>query len=466
MTIQQTQTRSIVGKPSARFNLTALHFPQMKFRLSLLLPLLLAPCTALCQTATLPAGTPLAVQIDDHLPMRVGQPIRAELIYSVYADNKLVLPEKTVLEGRVTALRADHAHRVTARLRADFTPFYIPVVRFTAILLDDGTTLPIATETATDGAPIYRLVPPPPRKGGFIHQQFDNGVQVLRDQLAFFTAPDKRDRFTQLLYTQLPFHPQRIQKGTAWTVETAAPLNIPPQPAPVPTLSTNSATRPVDSSTWLVNAYLTDKLSSASSKSGQIIHATVAEHIYNSDHTIAVPEGSTLVGAVTQAKPARRFGRVGVLHFDFRQLVLPSGKTQNVQAAVTSADSSSAQNLAMDSEGQVKPKPQDKVIVPLILIALAASPLHQDHDDGDRELFRKNAGASNSIGLIGFIAGTASGSANVAAGFGAYGAALSLYNRWIKRGGEVNFARDTRIVVQTTARRSQVLKPNLPATSN
>ncbi|MEO6815858.1 MAG: hypothetical protein ABI177_04095, partial [Edaphobacter sp.] len=196
------------------------------------------------------------------------------------------------------------------------------------------------------------------------------------------------------------------------------------------------------------------------------IHATVAEPIYNSDHTIAVPEGATLVGAVTQAKPARRFGRVGVLHFDFRQLVLPSGKTQNVQAAITSADSSSAQNLAMDSEGQVKPKPQDKVLVPLLLIALAASPLHQDHDDSSRELFRKNAGASNSIGLIGFIVGTASGSANVAAGFGAYGAALSLYNRWIKRGGEVTFARDTRIAVQTTARRSQVLKPNLPSASN
>src|SRR5665213_569183 len=217
-------------------------------RPSLLLPLLLASCTALCQTAPLPAGTPLAVQIDDHLPMRVGQPIHAELIYPVYADNKLVLPEKTVLEGTVTALRSDHAHRVTARLRADFTPFYIPVVRFTGVLLEDGTTLPIVTGTATDGAPIYRLVPPPPRKGGFIHQQFDNGVQVLRDQLAFFTAPDKRDRFTQLLYTQLPYHPQRIQKGTAWTVETAAPLNIHPQPAP--TLTTESTTKPVDSSTW------------------------------------------------------------------------------------------------------------------------------------------------------------------------------------------------------------------------
>jgi hypothetical protein len=436
----------------------------MTSRRSLLLPFLLTSCAALCQTssATLPAGTPLPVQTSDHLPMRVGQPIRAELIYPVYADNQLVLPEKTILEGTVTALRPDHSHRVTSRLRGDFTPFTIPVVRFTGILLSDGTTLPITTATATDGAPIYRLVAPPPRKGGFVHKQFDNGVQVLRDQLAFFTAPDKRDRFTQLLYTQLPYHPQRIQSGTAWTVETTTPLDVPPQPDLTPA----PAAKPADPSTWMVNAYLAEKLSSITSKPGQTIHAVVAEPIYNPDHTIAVPEGATLVGVVTQAKPSRRFGRAGVLHFDFRQLVLPSGKTQNVQTALTSADSSAGQNLAMDSEGQVKPKPQDKVLVPLLLIALAASPLHQDHDDGDLGLFRKNAGASNSIGVVGFIVGTATGSANVAAGFGAYGAALSLYNRWIKRGSEVTFAKDTRIVVQTTARRSQVLKPSLPASRN
>ncbi|MEO6981932.1 MAG: hypothetical protein ABI072_02315 [Edaphobacter sp.] len=431
-------------------------------RSSLFLPFLLTSCAALCQTPaiTLPSGTPLPVQIDNHLPMRVGQPIRAQLIYPVYADNKLLIPENTILEGTVTALHSDHSHRVASRLRGDFTPFRTPTVRFTAILLADGTTLPIAASTATDGAPIYRLVAPPPRKGGFIRRQFDTGLQILRDQIAIFTAPDKKDRLTQLLYTQLPYHPQRIEKGTAWTVETTEPLSIPPQP-PQPPAPAIEPAKPVDPSTWIIEAYLSDKLSSDTSKPGQLIHATVAEPIYNPDHTIAVPQGATLVGAVTQAKPARRFGRAGTLHFDFRQLVLPTGETQNVQAALTGVDSASAQNLAMNSEGAVKPKPQDKILVPLLLIALAASPLHHDHDGGDVELFRKNATASNSIGIIGFIIGTASGSANVASGFGAYGAALSLYNRWIKRGTNVSFARDTRIVVQTTPRHSEILKPTL-----
>ena len=443
-------------------------------RFLLLLPFLLTPCLATCQsnTVTLPAGTPLPVQIEDHLPMRVGQPIRAELIYPVYAGNTLVLPAKTIVTGAVTALRPDHAHRIDSRLRADFTPFSIPIVRFTGITLADGVTIPIATGTATDGAPIYRLVAPPPRKGGFVHQYWDMGVQFARDRLAIITGPDKKDRLVQFLYTQLPYHPQRIETKTAWTVETSEPLSLPPQttalastppdptppdPPPAPGASASAEAKP-----WIIQAYLGESLSSASSKSGQEIKATVAEPIYNPDHTIAVPVGATMIGAVTQAKPARRFGRAGALHFDFRQLILPSGATQNVQASLTGADSAADQKLALDSEGQVKPKPQDKLLVPFILVALAARPLDRDGGDGGGG-FGKSAVASNSLGAIGFIIGTAAGQPNIAAGIGYYGAAISIYQRWIKRGREVSFVRDTRLVLQTTPRHSEVLHPNTAA---
>jgi hypothetical protein len=171
----------------------------MTRRFSLFVSLLLIPYPALCQTPAikLPAGPPLPVKIVDHLPMRVGEPIRAQLIYPVYADNALALPPKTIVTGTVSALRSDHSRRIGARLRCDFTPFNTPIVQFTGIALADGSIIPITTGTATDGAPIYRLVAPPPRKGGFIHQQWDNGVQILRDRLAIVTGPDKRDRLAR-----------------------------------------------------------------------------------------------------------------------------------------------------------------------------------------------------------------------------------------------------------------------------
>lgn len=200
-------------------------------------------------------------------------------------------------------------------------------------------------------------------------------------------------------------------------------------------------------------------MTSSSAKLGQLIHATVAEPILNADHTIAVPQGAILDGAVTQVRPARRFGRAGVLRFDFRQITLPTGESENVQTSLTGIDAAGGGNLAMDSEGKVKPKPQDKLLVPLILFSLAARPLDRDGRSGGDGQFGKDAVASNALGLAGFLAGTAARAPNFASGIGYYGTALSLYNRWIKRGAEIEFAKDTRIVVQTTARRSTVLRP-------
>ena len=96
--------------------------------------LLLIPIIARAQTAatkpasspvtvpyTLPAGSPLPVQIDTPLPMRVGVQVRAHLIYPVYANDTLVLPEHTVVTGTVTALRSNRSRRIRARLRLLYT---------------------------------------------------------------------------------------------------------------------------------------------------------------------------------------------------------------------------------------------------------------------------------------------------------------------------------------------------------
>ena len=180
----------------------------------------------------------MAIQIDTHLPMRVGQPILARLVYPVYANNALVLPEHTLLGGTVTALRPNHSRRTRAILGGDFTPFHIPVVHFTQIVFPDGTTLPFSSDLATDGTPIFRAVAPPPSKGGFLRRQFNVSTSILRDDLAVFIAPGKLDRMKQFVYGELPYHPERIEKGTSWTIETTTALLVPPQPpAPPPVVT-------------------------------------------------------------------------------------------------------------------------------------------------------------------------------------------------------------------------------------
>ncbi|QHS50741.1 hypothetical protein [Edaphobacter sp. 12200R-103] len=408
--------------------------------------------TCRCQipTTTIPSGTPVVVGINTHLPMRLHEPVQGYLRYPVFVNGIMILPAKTEIDGTVTDLLPNRPRRNNARLNGDFTPFHTPVVRFTSLTLSNGTTLEFSVNATSDGAPVYQLVAPPPRKGGFLRQQYDAGMQMVHDQLHLLTAPHKGDRLLQLFYHQLPYHPERIESGTSWTVETTAPIAIPR----LKTASASGTETSSSSGSWLIRAYLDQSLSSATAKAGEPIKATVAEPIYNPDHSIAVPQGAVLIGAVTTCKPARSFGRAGLLRFDFKQIVMPEGKKENIQTALAGVDAA-GDGLQMNAEGKVKPKPQDKLVVPLILGILASRPLDEDaHFQGG-----KNFVGANGIGLAGNIIGWTGGSRYIAAGIGAYGTTLSIYRRWIASGHQVSFPRDTRIVLQATVRRSAVLKP-------
>lgn len=412
-------------------------------------------------TETLPPGTPLAVAIERPAPLHVGQRLQAHLLYDVWQTETKVLPAGTAVEGKVIALVPDRPHRLQSRLRADFTPFSRPEVRFDTIVLPDGTRLPVSTSRAAEGAPVVRLTPPPPATGGYLKQGTRMVKQMARDRIAVVTGPDKKDRLVQYLYTQLPYHPQRIDPKTAWTVETTAALTV-PLAAPAVAAATTHPKMPDEQSAapLRLEANLKEALSSKETHQGQAIRAIVAQPAYNADGSLAVPEGAVLEGAVTQVRPARRWGRAGALRFDFRQLQLPEATgTQAVRTSLAGVDAPGGSTLMLNSEGEVKPKPKDKVAVPLLLFALASRPLDRDGGDGG---FGKNAVASNSLGLIGFLVGTAGGWSNVAAGIGYYGTALSVWNRWIKRGEETTFLRDTRVIVETTARRSTPLRPSTP----
>ncbi len=444
----------------------------MPFARGLTSVLLLLPAACICQipAASIPTGTPLALTLDRNYPMRANEPISAQLIYPIYAQSVLALPAGTIITGRVLALHRDHTRRLHAILGGDFTPFRTPEVTFTAIQLPDGTSIPILCGPSASGTQIYRAVAPPPTTGGFLHREIATGVTVVRSDIANFTAPGKADRLLQFIYGELPYHPQRIPKGTSWTVETTASLNLPAQPAlppqpPAPAHKTHfwqqptPPTEPLANNTgsWMIHANLSEALSSETSSTAQPIQATVAEPIFNPDHTIAVPQGAVLTGVVTRAKPARRFGRTGTLSFRFNQLQLPNASPQAVETRLTGADS--AANIALNSEGRAQSKTQDKLAVPIFLALLAARPLDQDGGH-EHHMAAKNAtGGAAGLGLVGTIVGLAGGSPYAAAGIGYWGAARAFYSRWLGRGQKITFAKDTRIIVETTPRRSAPMTP-------
>jgi len=424
------------------------------------------------QTASIqvPAAAPLSVQLLRHVPMETGAALEGHLLYPVYVENWIAIPAGAILRGRVTHLDSDRSRRIHSRLRGDFTPFHVPVVRFDQLVLPDGNIEPIASDTTKAGVPILRLSPPPGRKkGSFLSRQIDAEKQRVKDAVSLFTAPGRGDRLVQFIYTQLPYHPERIEAGTAWTVELAKPLDLnlkhsPPEAGNDPpvqqgeqaTKEGQDAPGPEQRNEWRLRAYLQQTISSANRKPGDTFEALVSEPVFDASKAVVVPQGSVLIGEITQTKRARSFGRQGKLRFRFRELKLPSGFSQPVEGTLTGVDSSKSANLQIDSEGGIGPRPQNRVVLPLVLTFLAGRAFD---DDGSQ--VAHSAIASNGFGIVGRVVGIVSSSRNVAAGIGLYGAALAFYDLWLARGHDVVFVKNTRIEVTTTPARSPLSAPGL-----
>ena len=279
----------------------------------------------------------------------------------------------------------------------------------------------------------------------------------MKETIALVTAPGRGDRLVQAIYRQLPYHPERIESGTAWTVSLAQPLALRPDRWVAEEASgrlKNSLSQRVDAPalherTWQLHAYLEETISSAKQKPGDTFQALVAEPIYDTGRTLVIPQGSQLVGTVTQAKPARWFGRSGKLRFNFRELKLPDGFSQHVDGTLAGADAAKSSDLQIDAEGGVQPKSQSRAAVPLALTFLAGRAL-----DDDGSLAGNNAVASNGFGIVGRVIGIVASSRNLSAGIGFYAAGLSFYERWVAKGKDVVFSKDTRIEVKTSPSRS------------
>jgi hypothetical protein len=295
------------------------------------------------------------------------------------------------------------------------------------------------------------------RRRSFFSQQLDRAKQQVKETIALVTAPGRGDRLVQAIYRQLPYHPERIESGTAWTVSLAQPLALRPDRWVAEEASgqlKNSLSQRVDAPalherTWQLHAYLEETISSAKQKPGDTFQALVAEPIYDTGRTLVIPQGSQLVGTVTQAKPARWFGRSGKLRFNFRELKLPDGFSQHVDGTLAGADAAKSSDLQIDAEGGVQPKSQSRAAVPLALTFLAGRAL-----DDDGSLAGNNAVASNGFGIVGRVIGIVASSRNLSAGIGFYAAGLSFYERWVAKGKDVVFSKDTRIEVKTSPSRS------------
>src|ERR1700761_5942238 len=113
---------------------------------TLALGLVCARSHAQSELVEIPTEVPLSVQLPQHVPMKKGAELDGRLLYTVYVDNRIAVPAGAGVRGHIVERDANRGLRIHGRLRGDFPPFHIPVVRFDELALPNGEMKPISSD--------------------------------------------------------------------------------------------------------------------------------------------------------------------------------------------------------------------------------------------------------------------------------------------------------------------------------
>src|ERR1700686_2662791 len=140
---------------------------------------------------------------------KIGQPVTAKLLEPVYAGENLAIPAGATIKGHVSAISTvPFGKRAGKMLGGDFTPPKTAHVAFDQLLLSDGTTVQIHTDSAVGLGRVAnsRYLPAGQRPGSF--KKLETSVTTP------FREPPKLQRLGEAVVTSLPYHPEFIDQGT------------------------------------------------------------------------------------------------------------------------------------------------------------------------------------------------------------------------------------------------------------
>lgn len=408
---------------------------------------------------SVPSGTPIKVALDSEVRVReVGQAIHGLTTEPVYAFDKLLIPVGTVVNGKVSAI--DPVSKKVRTLQAadgNFSPTRDVHVQFDELVMADGRRVQLQTVASPAPNGVLSFVSANEKeKKNKVEEAASGKVSATRQEIKRqwselqkqIHAPGKMHKLKRIVVAQLPVHPQYIDEGTSFNADLQQPLDFGTEAVKPEELITIGAPPPNGSA---VHARLVTALSSATAKKGDTVEALITEPLVVSDHLI-LPEGSVIKGSVMQAQPARRLGRNGQLRILFRQVAPPNGIEQKVETSLEGVAVAKGEHLKLDAEGGAQvTTPRTRYLTTGIQVMLAASQASPDRDAG-RGASAGEAGGGAASGasgfkLVGMVVGIAAHSRVVSAGFGSYGAAMSIYYHFLARGRDVVYPKDMAMVI-------------------
>jgi hypothetical protein len=356
----------------------------------------------------------------------VGQPITAKLLEPVYAGEALAIPAGSTIKGHVSAISTAPHKRARRLLNGDFTPPKMAHVTFDQLVLSDGTTVPISSDSAVGIGRVANSQYLPKMQRPGMRQKLRAAMDPLRE-------PNKLQRLGQAVVTALPYHPEFIDQGTVFDTALLEPVTL-LAPAKFDTASQQASD--------YLHLHLLTPVNSSTSTAGTQIEAVVSQPYYQMDHQLLYPTGTKITGTVQKATSAGWMKKNGSIVFAFRFAQMPDGTTRDLRATVGGTQAERSERLDISKEGEIKATTSTfaRVLAPVSLVGPSRAVADMTTQ---KTAWSRSGEGRKGFGLLG--AGAAQASASTAVGFGYFGAAVRLCDAFITKGSNVELPANTPI---------------------
>src|SRR6266404_1346973 len=383
------------------------------------------------ETVVVEPGSDFRAAIEKGVRLKaVGQPITAKLLEPVYAGEVLAVPAGSTIKGHVSAIsKAPMRKRTRRLLNGDFTPPKTAQVTFDQLVLSDGTTVPIHSDSAASLGRVAnsQYLPKSQRPGT---------RQKLKGAMAPLGEPNKLQRLGEAVVTSLPYHPEFIDQGTVFDAALLEPVSVvaPVQPDAVS----------LQASDYL-HLHLLTPVDSSTSTAGAQIEAVVSQPYFQADHQLLYPAGTKITGTVQKASSAGWMKKNGSIVFAFRSVQMPDGTSKDIHSTVSGVQAESWEGLDVGKEGEIKATTSTfaRILAPISLIGPSRA---VSDATTQKTAWSRSGEGRKGFGLLG--AGAAQASVGTAIGFGYFGAAKRLCDAFITKGSNVELPVHTPILVR------------------
>jgi hypothetical protein len=377
---------------------------------------------------TVEKGFPLDVVLTEKLHFKQNEPVRGKIADSVFAFDRVVIPEGTEVRGQITGFdQGGIWKRVAYALKGDLTPPRNPQISFDTLVLADGTHIPIKTT-----------------------------VHFVSD------ADVRPEIFKNLLWGFSPYHPGSAPTGIRYRATLLEPLQFGGALLRTTALDLLGSQPSTGS---IIYGRLETPLNSRMTQPGTIVQAILTRPLLSWDARVIFPVGSRVTGEVVDVQPSALWHHTGQMTLKFTKIELPASilwpgiPAQDVAGTFIGVElTPQMKGVRIGENGFAGiAVSKERFVSPAFAAIGLSRGFNASADSFGRalanayggSLIKRMLGGGPGLGLPAAVAGGMIPPVGI--GLGLYSAARSFFTNILARGPDINFPAETAIQIRVDA---------------